>query len=750
MRLVELEVSGFKSFAGTTLFRFTPGLTAIIGPNGSGKSNLAEAVRWVLGEQSLKQLRSVESEDIIFAGSAQKPRSTSARVVLTLANESGRLGVDAPEVTIARLVSRTGESHYLLNGDPVRLFDIQHLLAEAGIGSKSYTVISQGMVDRYLTATPAQRRELFDEACGIKALQLKLNRAISQLSQSQQQIAEVRRLLDELAPRLRVLKRQIQRHEERTALAARYGEQQAGWYRAEWQRRHKHLEAAHAALAQARAATQAARLKREQIEQKLLAAAQQPASPGAALHAELQEAEREFQIAQAAFQKHHSERQLLEESLAQSQWALTVAEEKLAQARQHTQPGHLFGTLRALLSRCRELVAAIRGQTGLDPEAVAALDADLAAMLENVSSDTSVIDIAQRAVRDLEGPLQATARLQALVQDREQRLAALAEPVQPDPQRLHELRQAVKRLPAGQTAEPQADLSQALTQARETELACERAGEAAAIAEQQAEAALHELMREAQRERGTDFMQALPSETPSAEALAVTLVDLERVRARLAALGEIDPLAMKEYNEASTRSQELETQLQDIEETYTTTEHLIQDLKRTIHDRFRQQFKYIQEHFSHYFTQLFGGGQAQLSIIDTAGDEENESHVQGVEITAHPPDKKPQRIQALSGGERALAALALIMAVVKTQQPPFIVFDEVDAALDEANSFRFAELLQQLSQTTQCVVITHNRETMGLADVLYGITMNADGISHSYSVKLSDIPETEITEEVAA
>lgn len=174
MQLRQLDIQGFKSFARPTSFIFYDGITALIGPNGAGKSCVADAIRWALGEQSIKSLRGKSSADVIFAGNDWHKRAQMARVTLTFDNEAGHFEIEAPQVTITRVYTRQGEGEYLINGDPIRLIDMQRMLAEARIGVKSYAVISQGMVDQYLTASPQGRRELFDEATGVKALKIKL------------------------------------------------------------------------------------------------------------------------------------------------------------------------------------------------------------------------------------------------------------------------------------------------------------------------------------------------------------------------------------------------------------------------------------------------------------------------------------------------------------------------------------------------------------------------------------------------
>lgn len=160
MYLKSLEVHGFKSFANKLIFEFHDGITAIVGPNGSGKSNVADAVRWVLGEQSAKQLRGAKMEDVIFAGTQMRKPLGFAYVAITISNEDHKLNVPYEEVKIARRVYRSGESEYLLNGTACRLKDVQELLFDTGIGKEGYSIIGQGQIDKILSGKPEERREL--------------------------------------------------------------------------------------------------------------------------------------------------------------------------------------------------------------------------------------------------------------------------------------------------------------------------------------------------------------------------------------------------------------------------------------------------------------------------------------------------------------------------------------------------------------------------------------------------------------
>ena len=167
MYLKSIEVHGFKSFANKILFQFHNGITGIVGPNGSGKSNVADAVRWVLGEQRIKQLRGATMQDVIFSGTELRKPLGYAYVAITLDNSDHQLAIDYDEVTVARRLYRSGESEYLINGTPCRLKDVNELFYDTGIGKEGYSIIGQGQIDKILSGRPEERRELFDEAAGI-------------------------------------------------------------------------------------------------------------------------------------------------------------------------------------------------------------------------------------------------------------------------------------------------------------------------------------------------------------------------------------------------------------------------------------------------------------------------------------------------------------------------------------------------------------------------------------------------------
>nr|WP_297873940.1 chromosome segregation protein SMC [uncultured Blautia sp.] len=210
MYLKSIEVQGFKSFANKITFEFHNGITGIVGPNGSGKSNVADAVRWVLGEQSAKQLRGGNMQDVIFSGTETRRPLGFAYVAITMDNSDHKLPIDYKEVTIARRLYRSGESEYLLNGTSCRLKDVNELFYDTGIGKEGYSIIGQGQIDKILSGKPEERRELFDEAAGIVKFKRRKNTAIKKLEEEQQNLTRVKDILSELTRQVAPLEKQAE------------------------------------------------------------------------------------------------------------------------------------------------------------------------------------------------------------------------------------------------------------------------------------------------------------------------------------------------------------------------------------------------------------------------------------------------------------------------------------------------------------------------------------------------------------
>ena len=282
MYLKSIEIQGFKSFANKTVFQFHNGITGIVGPNGSGKSNVADAVRWVLGEQRVKQLRGGSMQDVIFAGTQSRKPLGYAYVAITLNNEDHSLPISYDEVTVARRLYRSGESEYLLNGTQCRLKDVNELFYDTGIGKEGYSIIGQGQIDKILSGKPEERRELFDEAAGIVKFKRRKLEAQKKLDSEQASLTRVNDILSELGRQIGPLERQsekakiyLQRREDLKAY-------DVNLFLAEYQENREQLESlgqkqsdAEEELSQVRTETEEARLRYEHTEETLSSLAQE-------------------------------------------------------------------------------------------------------------------------------------------------------------------------------------------------------------------------------------------------------------------------------------------------------------------------------------------------------------------------------------------------------------------------------------------------------------------------------------------
>ena len=211
MYLKSIEVHGFKSFANKITFKFHNGITGIVGPNGSGKSNVADAVRWVLGEQRIKQLRGASMQDVIFSGTEMRKPLGYAYVAITLDNSDHQLAIDYDEVTVSRRLYRSGESEYMLNGTACRLKDVNELFYDTGIGKEGYSIIGQGQIDKILSGKPEERRELFDEAAGIVKFKRRKYAAQKKLEDEKQNLVRVNDILAELEKQTGPLEKQAEK-----------------------------------------------------------------------------------------------------------------------------------------------------------------------------------------------------------------------------------------------------------------------------------------------------------------------------------------------------------------------------------------------------------------------------------------------------------------------------------------------------------------------------------------------------------
>lgn len=740
MYLQKFETVGFKSFTDKTALDFlaptasSKGVTAIVGPNGSGKSNVADAVRWVLGEQSAKLLRGKKAEDVIFSGSQKRARSNFAEAILHLNNEDGALPLDLSEVTIARRVYRNGDSEYLINKKKVRLTDIQLLLAEANFGARTYSVIGQGMIDSILVASPQERKEFFDEAAGVRQFQIKRHQSVNKISAAKENLAQAEMLITEIEPRLRSLSRQVKRLDQRESLEEElhallhqhYGGlwtelksqldaclEKVGMLKSDWKEKESMLETARKELA---------KLEKEETGDDAYSS----------MHANYEKLLEEKNSLHARRMKAKSQMEIAEQ--VQKQVARAMP-----------------------LSRIIERVgSAGRGQ------ATAISELKQADSLDKAVSTVPAFEQVHESIEGLRQNLERPAP--EVTEEKQQQDPDLLKEIKKFDGKLKNIEEKIRK-----AQDELRGYSQGETKKKEKFFSLQRIlqdkiGSAHALERQLNEEKIELAKLETRREALEQEMEAELSEnaerakasyTPDSDVDRSELVpNIEKLKYKLQLIGGIDPEVVREHEETRSRYEFLESQINDLRKAISDLERVIAELDFTIKARSDAAFRRLNKGFDRFFKTLFGGGKAELKQVKEQEVEQPEGEgsedadmgggkvkeqVAGIEIMATPPGKKITNITMLSGGERALTSIALICAILDNNPSPFVVLDEVDAALDESNSEKFATILEELSVHTQFIIITHNRYTMRRANVLYGVTMHDDGTSHILSINMDEV-----------
>lgn len=385
MLLKRLDLQGYKTFAAKTELVFDAGLTAIVGPNGSGKSNIADALRWVLGEQSFGEMRVKRGEDLIFAGSQQRARAGMASASLTLDNSDGWLPIDFSEVEIGRKTYRSGDTEYTLNGQKVRLRDVAELLASSGLSERNYTIIGQGMIDRALSLNADERRALFEEAAGISHYKARRSETLRRLQETHHNLERIHDILSEIRPRLSSLKRQADRAQNYDQIAADLRLLLRQWYGFHWAAARRQMRLSRQA---AHSAESAWRESRAALQRR---------------QAELEQVRRQSEAAVAEMQSYEGERQSLQEGLEQARRQVAVLRERQAQITQQVaELAQEWPDIQAQQRAVADQLAAAEAEWEAAQAALAQAQADLSAFDASFQGQQAAIERAQGQVRALE------------------------------------------------------------------------------------------------------------------------------------------------------------------------------------------------------------------------------------------------------------------------------------------------------------------------------------------------------------
>lgn len=732
MKLVSLDMAGFKSFAKKTTLTFDQPITAIVGPNGSGKSNVAEAFRWVLGEQSLKSLRGKRGEDLIFNGSESNLRPNRAMVSVTFDNQDKKLNLDYDQVVITRVVHRDGVNEYLLNGSVVRLKDILELLSNASLGPSGHHIISQGEADRILNSSPRERKEMIEEALGLKAYQWKINESERKLIKTEININQVESLRREIAPHIKFLKKQVdkiaQAEELRRELKRLYSEYLS--------RESVYLKAEKEAIDNGQSGPR----------QELVAVERQLAEKESILTETFEDDGWNEKI--VSLEKAISENQKQQDDLSRKIGRLEGMIEVKQEAINNRPVDESIFTLSETSAKISEIEAKINSV--VESTSVEALR-DVLLWVKNhlrVFLDTKLqsrnkndisIDELKTEKQDLEATnlklVETAHELNNQLISTRSLLATKKDEVRGAEREVFELR--AKR----------SELNSKLESFRSRQ-------ERLNLAEEDLKREIEEGLVLTDREilNFKDQPLAFDINEPRSQQEGRRRV-IEKMKIRLEDMGVESGDVIKEYREVTERDEFLAKELSDLEKAAISLRQIMSDLSAKIDEEFKSGLVLINTEFQNFFSLMFGGGTASLCLEKTISRRKKDTAVEfdlpdgcqdevaddeGIEINVSLPRKKIKGLMMLSGGERALTSIALLFAMTQVNPPPFLILDETDAALDETNSRKYGDMIFNLSKRSQLILITHNRETMSRADTLFGVTMGRDGISRLLSIRLTE------------
>lgn len=782
MYLKSLELYGFKSFAKKTNLTFNTPITSIVGPNGSGKSNAAEAFRFVLGEQSLKSMRGKKGEDMIWNGSDHASRANRASVKITFDNSRRFLNMDFDEVSIERTVFRDGVNEYAINGTKVRLRDVLEILASANIGASGHHIISQGEADRILNSSPKDRKEMIEDALGLKIYHYKLTESERKLTKTEENIKSVEALRREVVPHLKFLKKQVEKMEKALEMKAELGE----LYKKYLKRESLYLNAARAKILGEKAPIEKrlAELERELKDAKAILENSVGQDKKSAHIISLEEKIRHTRDAKDTLvreigrteglisaeervlkrQKEMAEKTEITVSITEIENLAGRVSEQLNLAEKEAQFESAPGNLKKILSSIRSLISDfVNGRKGASQNVLAV---DSEKILEDLRVEKMILEEKIAAIRVEEESISVEYTSLRKEIDEEK-----------DTNRATE-----KKVFEVMTAQNEIISARNIIRAREEALRIEEEdykremGEAGAIIGRDVLNFQDTDLGNENANGAGEHVNKIGENFEFAEDRSVQHErrrQLEKIKIRLeeSDISTSDDV-VKEYRDVSERETFLINEIADLEKSAEMLTGLIREFNEKISTEFSVGLDKINTQFQEFFSLMFGGGEAKLVLLkekkrrsaqadedlsDMAGDglggntlstgltdaevelamQAEDEAEEGIDISINLPRKKIKSLMMLSGGERALTSIALIFAMSQVKPPPFIILDETDAALDEANSKKYGDMIENLAKYSQLILITHNRETMSRAGVLYGVTM-LSGVSKLLSIQFDE------------
>ena len=817
MRLNAIKLSGFKSFVDPTTVSFPSSMSCIVGPNGCGKSNVIDAVRWVLGESSAKNLRSDSMTDVVFNGSTSRKPVSKASVELFFDNKDGRIGGEFSsysEISVRRSLELDGQSNYYLNGTSCRKKDITDVFLGTGLGPRSYAIIEQGMISQLVSAKPDEMRGYIEEVAGISRYLERKKETESRIKRTKENLSRLDDLRDEIQRLLFKLQRQAKAAEKYHELRKDEKDAQLLLLGAKWRDVSNVLESKEKAV-------KVQELKVEEINSQKNTSDSEIIKLRARqieLQTSLDKVQQEFYSYGADISRTEQELSAKKERVSEINETISVnlaqidtrkgeiknlgknkssaleelkniqkelnslkesddSDSNIVEAKKLEGSWLVFITeTRSLLSKLKETLISLsskleNNQPIDDKSLLDSLEAKLDKLQKEPDKLTKLTQdflssTSKEAKQERINLIEKTdkfAELQALVASlgseethAETKLADLEKDNfslgTESKELLGPINEIQKRL--DELLKGRLEVEEKLLKSRKSIEECNssiHSFEKEKIEKEQAAITLRELLENLRLERQASKIEQNNIEkqvsdldgnlskikerldkNKSAENYAS---ELEEIEVKITRLGAINLVAMEEFEQETERKALLDEQHKELTEALETLEKAITKIDKETRTTFKDTFDKLNQSLSKSFPKLFGGGHAELVML---GDDLLNC---GIGISARPPGKKNASVSQLSGGEKALTAIATVFAFFELNPAPFCLLDEVDAPLDDLNTMRFIDLVNDMSQRVQFVYITHNKISMEKSKHLMGVTMQEPGVSRMVAVDVDQAVE---------
>ena len=728
MQLKHIKLSGFKSFVDPTKISFPTNMVGVVGPNGCGKSNVIDAVRWVLGELSAKNLRGESMVDVIFNGSENRKASGQCSIELLFDNSSAKIGGEYAsfnEVSIKRVMTRDAQSDYFINNTKCRRKDVQDIFLGTGLGPSSYAIIEQGMVSKLVSAKPDELRTHIEEAAGVSKYRERRRETESRIKRTRENLSRVKDIRDEIGRLIKRLENQAKAAEKYNVLKkdkAKLELDKAVLFSIEAKSSRDDLQKK---LDSLNRDLQIKNAESETIQSQI----DQFRTENESVLSEYEEAQKNFYAVGAEIAKREANLQNINKNEKETKSNLEKVKQNYEKAKETEKNFEELSPSEKAMHILDSMINTIE-KYRINNENIREKAIELKSLLTDIlniataQSKTLTEEYLSRQ-NDLEDQILNAEKLKKSIEDEMRDFvdkSSSAESV------LVSLRQKQSKfneeLREFENKKSIADLDARTISEKITNIRIEQ---------KTYEINLDNSNKKI-KEAGIDIdkIDFSEYEDMTIEELEDKVVNIET---KIIKLGAINLAAPEEIEEESKRKEELDEQYNDLTEALEKLTGAIKKIDQETKTIFKESFDSVNSKLKEMFPKLFGGGVAELTLT------EEDALNAGVILMARPPGKKNSSISQLSGGEKALTALALVFAIFDLNPAPFCLLDEVDAPLDDLNTLRFINMVEEMSKTVQFIFITHNKVSMERSDYLMGVTMQEAGVSRMVSVDVNQALE---------